>query len=661
MDAYFATKPASELAGEVRRRTEAQLQDVSNHALRQRWAKSWQFYYNRQFSNSLSNFTMGSMDLIPLGEQGELVGMSVNLYRNLIQHLLVLTTSNRPAMEVRATNSDSKSLVQARLGNNLLDYYLREKRLEHFLYTAVEQALVFGSGFVRVDWDVNAGREYGVQNGQVKNEGDLAFSNPSVYDVFFDNAKEDFSLNEYLTIRSYRNRFDLIAQYPEFADKLISVPAKDMFSKTNATSTIALQTDDVEVMEFFHKRTASLPNGRYMFFINEDLVFIDDDLPYRDIPIYRITPANILGTQFGYTPAFDMMGLQEAYNTSFSTELTNVNAFGVQNVAVPKGADINVTSLQGGLNIVEYNPEYGKPEALNLLSNSPQVENFRNAIEKAMEGLSGVNSVARGNPEPSLKSGTALALIQSMALQFASGLQNSYARLIEDVGTSMFRILRDYATTERVASLSGKSNRGALQSMQYTGEDLENIDRVVCDVGNPLTKTTSGRVQIAENLLQSGLLKNPQQYITVLTTGQLEPATEGATSQEELIRSENESLVDGMVPVRALITDNHVLHIQEHTCVINSPMARQDQPLIERTLAHIMEHINQLAMGDPRLFAVLGYPSMQQPPGPSEQAGPPGGPAPEGPPQAAIGAPQGPEPTPAKMPEPAQPPGRPYG
>ena len=52
-----------------------------------------------------------------------------------------------------------------------------------------------------------------------------------------------------------------------------------------------------------------------------------------------------------------------------------------------------------------------------------------------METLSGVNSVARGNPEASLQSGTALAMVQSQALQFMSGLQQSYIQLIEDVGT----------------------------------------------------------------------------------------------------------------------------------------------------------------------------------------------------------------------------------
>lgn len=183
MDQYFATLPPKELAQEVAKKEESFVRETSANGLRRRWRKSWRYYYNRYFSDTMSAFTLSGEDIKAIGDEGELASVSVNNYRNPIQHLLVMTTFNRPAMEVRAANSDSKSLTQAILGNNLLDYYMREKRLENNLYTAAEQALVLGSGFVRVEWDVNGGREYGVdlETNQLKNVGDLRFSNPSLY------------------------------------------------------------------------------------------------------------------------------------------------------------------------------------------------------------------------------------------------------------------------------------------------------------------------------------------------------------------------------------------------------------------------------------------------------------------------------------------------
>jgi hypothetical protein len=625
MKEYFAILPSSELAGEVEKKVESFTQETLVNGLRNRWRKSWRYYYNKYFNDAMSTFSLSSDDIKLLGDEGELTAMSVNNYRNLIQHLLVMTTSNRPAMEVRASNSDAKSLTQAKLGNALLDYYMREKRLENNLYIAVEQALVLGSGYVRVDWDVAGGREYGVVNGTMTNEGDLKFSNPSLYDLTFDTNKEDHNDNNWIIQKSYRNKYDLIAQFPELAEQIDAIPVKsDMYGSMKPGN---VESEDVPVFEFFHKRTPAVPNGRYQLSASKDVVFADGELPFRDIPIYRIVPGNILGTQFGYSPAFDLSGLQEALNTVYSTCLTNISAFGVQNVSVPKGSDIAISSLTGGLNIVEYDPEFGEPKPLNLLQTSPEVYKFIEMLDKGMETLSGVNSVARGDPQSSLKSGAALSLIQSMAIQFSSGLQNSYARLIEDVGTSAMRILRDYATTKRVVAISGLSNSTLMKD--FSGDDLENINRVIVDVGNPVQRTTAGKVELANNLLNTGLMKTPQDYITVVQTGTLDPMLDSAMNENIGIQHENEALLDGSFPVQALITDDPVLHIKKHSLLLNSPQARQDQALTQRVLNHIMEHINVAQNCNPALSAILGHQNMQNPPGP-----PPGpnGQGPSGPP-----------------------------
>ena len=45
---------------------------------------------------------------------------------------------------------------------------------------------------------------------------------------------------------------------------------------------------------------------------------------------------------------------------------------------------------------------------------------------------------------------------------------------------------------------------------EFTGDDLTSVNRVIVDVGNPLARTTAGRVEMAEQLLQMGVIKTPQ-------------------------------------------------------------------------------------------------------------------------------------------------------
>lgn len=624
-DIYFAAKPPEELAEELSKRVEDFITETISSGLKARWLKSWRYYYNRYFADNMGSVSVGATDIKMVGEQGELSAMSLNHYRNLIQHILVLTTSIRPSIDVMATNGDSKSQKQAKLGNQLMDYYMREKELERFLIKACEHALVFGTGFVKVEWDVSAGKEYGVEadTEKLRMEGDLKFSNPSVYDLVFDNYKEDFSQNDWIIQRSFRNRYDLIAQYPELEEELLALPTKSE-QYNNMNKTVVSSSEDIEVFEFFHKKTQAMPDGRYLYFAGNKIVFTDSSLPYREIPIYPIMPSTILGTQYGYSPAFDLAGPQEFLNTLVSTMITNVNAHGVQNIAVPKGSDISVASLTGGLNIVEYDPQFNPPQALDLLSIPESLFNLAPYIEKQMETLSGVNSVARGNPESSLKSGSALALVQSQALQFATGLQSSYTRLTETVGTAILRILRDYASTTRIISIAGKNQKFRL--MEFSGDDLENINRVVAAQGNPLTKTLSGRVELANNMINQGLLSNPQEYLTVIETGQIEPATGAESAELDLVHDENEALLDGTA-VQAIVTDNHVLHVKEHKQVLASVEARKDPALVQATLLHINDHISLMAQADPGLMSVLGYASLQAPPPPP---GTPGSPTPAG-------------------------------
>ena len=253
-----------------------------------------------------------------------------------------------------------------------------------------------------------------------------------------------------------------------------------------------------------------------------------------------------------------------------------------------------------------------------------------------METVSGVNSVARGNPEASLKSGTALALVQSMALQFISGLQNNYVKLLENLGTSLITILKDYAKTPKTIALVGNNKRSLLK--EFTGDDINSINRVMVSVGNPLSHTTAGRVQMAEQMLQMGIITDPKQYFQVLNTGELESVFESDMNELLLIKRENEMLMEGKTTL-AEILDDHKLHIMEHRSVMADPDLRMDPHLRAIVQDHIQQHITMLRTVDPDLLMLTGQQPLQAP-GAPQQAPPMPGMAPP-PPPGGMGPPSG--------------------
>jgi hypothetical protein len=206
------------------------------------------------------------------------------------------------------------------------------------------------------------------------------------------------------------------------------------------------------------------------------------------------------------------------------------------------------------------------------------------------------------------------------------------------VGTNLIYLLQDFASVPRVAQIAGKSN--ATYMKEFTGDDLNAINRVIVDAGNALAQTTAGRLEIAGELLQMGLIKTAEEYISVLNTGKLETMTESQNKQLLLIRAENERLTDGNVDVMAVLTDDHNLHLREHQAVLADPDLRMDAQLVERALGHIQEHINILS--DPAVANILMQLGQQpiMPPAPPMPPGDPnapqGGPAPTAPDQGAL-------------------------
>ncbi len=499
---YFAARPAEDTAAVLLHRARSFYQILHANSYLEKMARMWDFYHG-QYYDSVGyghrvNFS---------GEQGELVQIPVNHFRNLAQHIYTIITATRPVMDARAINMDYKSLAQTHVANGILDYYMRERKLEVALKKAVEMAVVLGSGFIKMEWNSTEGELYDVddETGKFTYQGDAVFTVISQFDVVVDGTKETWD-NEWILTRTFKNKYNLMTKFPELADKIAAIPAKSEVSRYRLNMFSNDETDDIPVFEFYHKRTEAMPDGRYLLFVASDIIMLDTKLPYREIPVYRIVPSEIMGTPYGYSPMFDIYPIQECINSLYSTIMTNQNAFGVQNVFVPRGADITIAALEGGMNVIEAN---AKPEPINLTQTPAEIFKFLEFMIESGETISGINSVARGNPESSLRSGNALALVQSMAIQFISGLQQSYVQLIEDVGTGLLNILKDFAATPRTIQIVGKNNRTYLK--EFTGEDLDSISRVVVDMGNPLSRCLAKDTPI---LMYDGSIKMVQDIKT---------------------------------------------------------------------------------------------------------------------------------------------------
>jgi hypothetical protein len=662
-DTYFAMKPAQALAANCMAKAASFYNNLSSNEYLDLLRRQYYAYHNLDGDG----FTGGSHQIGFTGKEGELVKFNVNHYRNIAQHILQMITATRPTMEATAVNTDYKSITQAYLANSILEYYMREKSLESCIRRVTEMAVVLGAGFIRMEWNATAGDSYDADpdTKEINYTGELEFSTHSPFDVVFDGTKDSWdNAHEWILLRDFKNKYNLAAKYPELRQKILNVASANQLNQYRLAMFSNDDTDDIAIYEFYHKKTEACPEGRYVLFVDSDTVLLDIPLPYREIPIYRISAGEFMGTPYGYTTMFDLYSIQEVLNASYSAIATNQSAFAVQNLWVENGSDIEINSLEGAMNIITGNK---KPESLNLAQSPKEVFDFIGMNVQSMETISGVNSVARGDPQASLKSGTALALVQSQALQFISGLQDNYVKLIERIGGSLLNILKDFANTPKTMELVGKNNRAYLAEA-FTGDQIDSINRVIVTVGNPLAKTAAGRTQMAEQMLQMGLVTTPQVYFEVITTGSIESLYESDMDELLLIKDENEQLLAGE-DVMAEILDKHAEHIKEHRSVMANPSLRRNAALRQKVQQHVQEHINFLRTVDPDLLMLVGEKPLAAPAAPQvapNMPPPQNAPAPGGAPSSVMQNQQPPDlqamqqgqgsAGPGLLPQPAQPP-----
>jgi len=254
----------------------------------------------------------------------------------------------------------------------------------------------------------------------------------------------------------------------------------------------------------------------------------------------------------------------------------------------------------------------------------PELATTLTALKGEMETLSTINAVVRGNLSEvtQLKSGAALALVQSLTVQLNGNFQSAVVSHDEGVATDRLMILKQYAENPRNVEIVGTANSGSMR--EWSKDDLSTVQRVTIEMGSPLQDQTAGKMEIAQQFLSNGMIQRPGQYFEVLKTGRLDPIIDPAADAEQLMLRENEQLVQPGSKVLAKLTDDHCIHVAAHTCALSAQSVRENPQLSEQVMQHILEHHNMWLGMDPALALMTGQSKMPPPP-PGMAPAPPGG------------------------------------
>lgn len=530
------------------------------------------------------------------GEQGELVLLRQNDFGNLVDHIVSLTTSSRLAAQARALGTGPEAAAQVSLAEALIEYRL-SLGLEREGVKQVRYACLFGEGWMYSGWDVDRVRP------------DISQHALTPLDIIRD-PKRTTEVLDWVIIRHRRNRWDMMALYPEF-EQQIRDASPFMANRDGSLWDLDISADwkrgdedEISVYEFVHLPTPAMPQGRHSLFI-PDAVLRDGPNLYEKLPANNLRPISELYNPFGFSRNWDLLALTEALDSVVSAMVTNHDAFAVPPIWAESGSDLDVDDIQG----LKFVRTASKPEAINLLSMSPESLGLAEYLIRAHERLSGVNAVARGDVPAQLRSGAALAMVHSVALQYNNALQQAYAQAMEETFTDIVTLYQKFGSEENLIEQVGADQRGYIS--EFKADALSLVRRIAIDLGSPLMRTTAGRRDIADTLLQNGMIPTPQSYVGFIQSGKLEDLHNPERDTAILIKRENELLRSGQ-PTKVLITDMHEAHVREHMAELATPDVRMNDEVAGVILAHIQEHAALALAMPPDLAVLTGQPNILQ-------------------------------------------------
>lgn len=669
---YYPNLPPEELAEVVEEIVHDAKQIYRASGIYKRARNNFNLFYAR------SGTTGWDEDILVDGELGGSMSLSVNVLKNALSHIVQMVTSHRPAIDPVVVNSDVAASNVVEIAKAVIDERLDRLKDIRTLNQCTRQCPVLGVSYLHDYWDPYAGGPLkqtkipsGVRsisrfdkNGNpltpATYKGDLRAESLTLMDVYFDTSIADWENDlKDLVVRVSRNAYDLMVEHPDAREEILRAEPRYQFMMDEWLPSPSFATQQMfdsppqqasrEVWIYYHRRTPAVPDGRMLKMLAGGTVLEYGPLPKwvkdDDLPVHRLCPDPMIGSPHGYASVTSAGGLQTALNIGASSVLTNMSAFSRKLILADKQSEVEARDLTGDLKYLEVNfNAMGQPPitAIDLMGPQGPIIEVLSWLVGQIEQDTGANSIVRGDPK-GITAGVAINLYESMALAFASSLEEARSDAIGWHATNVVRAYQANPEVQREVQIIGKGKSALLRD--FYGSSLSGIASFTVDPGNPATRTLSMRYNMATALKQDGVPIQPGRLVHLMKTGDWDNAVEESSSQEAVIRAENERLKLGqLVPV--VPGDDPVLHMRGHLPVANDLDMRMDPAKLKQWMEHMHQHANQMMMGDIFVKIASGQVPMGPfpPPGadqahgdtPAPGAGPPAAPpGQQGPPPAA--------------------------
>ncbi len=579
----------------------------------QAWRLNMNFMAGNQFSE--------------INARGELDEENKQFYwqkRSVFNHIAPIVETRlaklsrvRSGVTVRPLTTDEQDVSAAKLSTQILNSIIAENKLPNLLSAANYWSEICGTVFYKVVWDGDKGPKYSFE-GRTATDGDVSVMVVPPFEIYPETLDGDLDKQpSVMHVKAYsvKDVEDIwgVKAEPQrvnvFNMENMTVHGGFGYGSTVPAADTEIKEDAVVVIEKFEMPTSEFPNGRHIIVAGDKLCHYGE-LPYmngeggkRKYPFVKQVSLDNAGAFFGASIVERCIPVQRAYNAVKNRKLEFLNRIAMGVLAVEDGSVDTEQLADEGLcpgKILVYRQGSNPPVMMNAGSVPADFQREEDRLLQEFTMISGVSEVMGYSRVPeNVTSGTAISLIIEQDDTRMSITANNLRAAILEIGKQILRLYKQFATTRRLKRIAGEN--GEVDLVYFVGNDLTSDD-IAFDTENDLSDTAASRRSMVMQILSMGLLneengsvspRNKARVLEILGFGNWEHSKDIEELNIKKAMRENLKMADG-TDVEPDKTDEHSIHIAEHTKFILSQEYDGDSEVKRKITEHIEQH-GQLA------------------------------------------------------------------
>jgi hypothetical protein len=535
-----------------------------------------------------------------------------NHTNNTISRIVSLVVQNIPIVRAFPASSDYMDVQNSDNTEAYLKYFARVQKQEEKIARLVKNSCIFGSGFGFRSWDPDAGDKimlYKEETGEKEDietmfKGDIRLDIDDPFKVFVRPGIE-FIDDMYDFVRS------VPASRSAIEDKYGPVPSEPVKTMNAYTQRIRESDDIVLVNHYYHKPTAWFEEGLYACWVGSKLLKVrpakacEKRLPLYHLPFDK-NPMSFYGT----SSIEQIMDLQEQLNRASSMIIEARNLVARPRVFASNEAKIAAQSLSDRPGeITRYALAGGPPQFVVPSFNFAEMAEHKSDIRAAIGQVSGITTASRGEIPAAARTALALQLVlEQDRSQYAPFIKTLF-QVVLDIAYGVLETAADYIDEDdpRTIKVEGVNS----DSRTFHGKMIPSPLDLYLEDTNPLGWTAGSRIENTLQLVQYGVIKDPNQVLEMLKLNSPDPAFEMQKIQRRTQQKEMDLLNKGQL-VKIGTEDDDAIHLDEITKVVAGFDFRfRPQAVQDAYLDHVKQHkerFGQMTQGQQQAAKVASNP-----------------------------------------------------